>query len=59
LLAERITELKITDYKILRYRDDYRIFANDSYEVEQITKELSEILSEIGLQINCFWIVQN
>lgn len=52
LLAERITKLKITDYKILRYRDDYRIFANDSYEVEQITKELSEILSEIGLRLN-------
>lgn len=52
LLAERINELKIRDYKILRYRDDYRIFANDSYQVKQITKELSELLSQIGLRLN-------
>ena len=27
-LTEKLTEQKIENYKILRYRDDYRIFAN-------------------------------
>jgi hypothetical protein len=52
LLAKRLKEIKITKYKILRYRDDYRIFSNDSFEAETITKELSEILSSLGLRLN-------
>ena len=52
LLSEKLNELKINDYKILRYRDDYRIFTNNPYEAEQITKVLSEILSGIGLKLN-------
>lgn len=52
LLSKKLTELNITGYKILRYRDDYRIFTNNSFEAEQITKELSEILSSLGLKLN-------
>ncbi len=52
LLAKRLEELNITKYKILRYRDDYRVFSNDSFEADTITKELSEILSSLGLRIN-------
>lgn len=52
LLSKKLSDLKIEEYKILRYRDDYRIFTNDSYEVEQITKELAEILSSLGLRLN-------
>ena len=52
LLSEKLDELKINDYKILRYRDDYRVFTNNPYEAEQITKILSEILSGIGLKLN-------
>lgn len=52
VISEKLDELKITDYKILRYRDDYRVFTNNPYEAEQITKVLSEILSGIGLKLN-------
>lgn len=52
LLANRLKELNISEFKILRYRDDYRIFSNDSFQAETITKELSEILSGLGLRIN-------
>ncbi|MGE0021227.1 MAG: RNA-directed DNA polymerase [Draconibacterium sp.] len=52
LLSEKLSELKIYDYKILRYRDDYRVFTNNPFEAEQITKALSEILSEMGLKLN-------
>ena len=52
LLTEKINELGITDYRILRYRDDYRIFSNNPFESDQITKALSEILTEMGLKLN-------
>jgi len=52
LLSERLAKIKIKDYRILRYRDDYRIFTNNSFEAEQITKELSEILSGLGLKLS-------
>lgn len=52
LLTGKLDELKINDYKILRYRDDYRVFTNNPYEAEQITKVLSEILSGMGLKLN-------
>lgn len=52
LLFEKLEVKNITDYKILRYRDDYRIFTNNSFKAEEIAKELSEILSSLGLKLN-------
>jgi len=52
LLTEELEKLNIIEYKILRYRDDYRIFTNNSLLAEQITKILSEILSDLGLKLN-------
>lgn len=52
LLSQKLKELKINDFHILRYRDDYRIFSNNTFESEQITKELSEILTKLGLKLN-------
>lgn len=52
LLVEKLSELEIEDYKILRYRDDYRIFTNNSFKAERITKVLSEILFSLGLRLN-------
>ena len=51
-LSEKIKTLPIQDYHILRYRDDYRIFSNNSFEADQITKCLSEILSGLGLKLS-------
>jgi len=51
-LNERIEQIGITDYKILRYRDDYRIFSNNSSEADHIAKLLSEVLSGLGLKLN-------
>ena len=33
LLSKELVKLKINDYKILRYRDDYRIFTNNNYDL--------------------------
>ena len=51
-LIKRIKTNKITDFHIIRYRDDYRIFANDLREGEMIIKFLSEILIDFGMTLN-------
>lgn len=45
-------KLKKHDYKILRYRDDYRIFVRSQKDADLIIKALSEVLSSLGLQLN-------
>ena len=54
ILLDRLEENndKLSNYKILRYRDDYRIFTMSDYEAHFILKELSTTLAEIGLQLN-------
>lgn len=53
-LTERIEKEKIRndEYKILRYRDDYRIFVNNPQKAELIVKLLSEVLIELGMKLN-------
>ena len=40
------------EYRILRYRDDYKIFANSEEEVVKVAKALSEVLSDLNLKLN-------
>ena len=42
---------KPTDFRILRYRDDYRIFANSDERVEEILKVVSEKLMLVGMKL--------
>lgn len=51
-IAEKINDGDITNFKILRYRDDYRVFVNSSEEGEKILKLLSEVLTDLGLRLN-------
>lgn len=52
-LSERIEDEKeIGDYRILRYRDDYRIFTNNPRDGERILKLLTEELIDPGLKLN-------
>lgn len=43
---------KHLDYKILRYRDDYRIFTHTPVDAELILSEISNTLQTIGLRLN-------
>jgi hypothetical protein len=52
LLSEKITEAKIEDYQILRYRDDYRIFTNKQEDANIIAKLLTEILIDLNFRLN-------
>jgi hypothetical protein len=40
-----------TDFRILRYRDDYRIFGNNDDKVEEILKLISEKLRLVGMSL--------
>jgi hypothetical protein len=43
---------KIEDYQILRYRDDYRIFATNQETLVKIAKLLTETLIDLNLKLN-------
>jgi hypothetical protein len=45
-------KIKDFDVKILRYRDDYRIFVNEQSTGEKVLKILTEKLSKYHLQLN-------
>lgn len=46
------TKDRIEDYHILRYRDDYRIFATNQQTLIKIAKLLTETLFELNLKLN-------
>lgn len=42
---------KVNDFRILRYRDDYRIFANSDERAEFILKTVSDKLRAVGMKL--------
>jgi hypothetical protein len=50
LVSEKLSKSPL--YKILRYRDDYRVFTNNPQQGKEIVKLISEVLLELGLKIN-------
>ena len=51
-ISKKLENNKIYDYKILRYRDDYRIFSNNKIELEKIIRIISDVLRELNLMLN-------
>lgn len=51
-LSDRLKAGGITEFRILRYRDDYRIFVQSPQIGEAILKALTEVLIELGLKLN-------
>ena len=41
-----------SDFQIIRFRDDYKIFSNSKEEVERILKALSTVLYDLNLRLN-------
>ena len=52
MLLNKIEEAGIEEFKILRYRDDYRIFSVRKDQAEVIIRLLSEVLSDLNLKLN-------
>lgn len=59
ILTEKIKDKGITDYKIIRYRDDYRIFTNSTHKSTEIAKMLSEVLSSLNFKVNAQKTISN
>lgn len=51
-LSNRIDKLGLTEFQIIRYRDDYRVFANNPQVAELILKNITEILIDLGMKLN-------
>ena len=51
-IDESIQQAGITDYQMLRYRDDYRIFAHSVIDGELILKCIAESLVDLGFKLN-------
>lgn len=51
-LSERIKKLKLDNFQIIRYRDDYRIFTNNPQDAELIVKHITEIIIDLGMRLN-------
>ena len=51
-LKKKIECQNIEDYKILRYRDDYRVFVKNSWNGDCILKCLTEVMIDLGLKMN-------
>ena len=51
-LSAKINFRKIEGFRILRYRDDYRIFVNNPQDGERILKCLTEVMIDLGLKLN-------
>lgn len=44
--------IKLEEYKILRFRDDYRIFTNNVEKAEKILNLLSSVLIDLNMKLN-------
>lgn len=51
-LSNRLKAASVTEFQILRYRDDYRIFVQNPQVGEAILKCLTEVLIDLGLKLN-------
>lgn len=51
-ISSEINKNKLKDYSILRYRDDYRIFAQNEYDLNVILKIITEVLSELNFKLH-------
>ena len=59
LISNRLEEENINNYKILRYRDDYRVFSNNRDELNEILKIISEELATKGVSEYLFTLINN
>ena len=52
LLSKKIKSIDKNKFKILRYRDDYKIFTNRPDIGKEILKALSQTLAQLGMRLN-------
>ena len=50
-LSELLAEDELSDYYIIRYRDDYRILSNSKTDIDLISKRLQQVLLTFNLNL--------
>lgn len=51
-IGNKLKKKKIVNYSILRFRDDYRIFAKNEFDLKIILKIITEVLIELNFKLN-------
>lgn len=51
-LADKISQINPDEYRVLRYRDDYRISVRQPGHGDMIMKALSEVMIQLGLRLH-------
>jgi len=51
-LYRRLKKENLTEYKILRYRDDYRVYTNNPQKGEEILKHLTKVLLDLNMELS-------
>lgn len=51
-LSDKISQIDTDEYRVLRYRDDYRIFVREPSHGDMIMKALSEVMIQLGLRLH-------
>jgi hypothetical protein len=51
LINEELEQINQKDARVLRYRDDYRIFANSDEDAERVLKVISDKLHVVGMKL--------
>jgi RNA-directed DNA polymerase len=52
LVSQLLNEEGLSDFKIMRYRDDYRVFSNSRHDCEVIVRKIGDVLRDFGLKLN-------
>ena len=52
MIAKRAQQENITDYFVIRYRDDYRVFSNNRNELERFSLIMQQELADLNFKIN-------
>lgn len=54
LIAKKAKERDVTDYHVIRYRDDYRVFCNDRNKLEELALVMQKELAVFNFKINSY-----
>lgn len=46
------TNLNVNDFRVIRFRDDYRVFAKNPIVAAEVIKLLTEVLISLGMKLN-------
>ena len=52
LISKALNEAGISNFKITRYRDDYRVFSNSQHDCDLIARIIGSVLRDFGLKLN-------